>query len=65
MTTLAGSERGYADGKGAAAEFVNPTGIWYDATNQSLIVCDMGNNKLRRVQLNGMFITSSLPPFLC
>ena len=54
MTTLAGSGgSGSADGKAASAEFKYPSGICYDNTSQSLIVCDNGNNKLRRVQLNG------------
>ena len=54
MTTLAGSRSGYADARGSAAKFNYPRGICYDGTSQSLIVCDNGNNKLRRVQMNGM-----------
>ena len=54
MTTLAGSEPGYADATGSAAKFNYLQGICFDDISQSLIVCDKDNNKLRRVQLNGM-----------
>ena len=56
MTTLAGSpgKGGYSDGKGGAAKFSMPRGICYDETSKSLIVCDFNNNKLRKIQLNGM-----------
>ena len=53
VSTLAGSQQGFADGNGKAVMFSNPWGICFDETSQSLLVCDRSNNKLRRVQLNG------------
>jgi hypothetical protein len=55
VSTIAGSgEYGFSDGTGHAARFNCPIGICYDEYSQSMLVCDYGNNKLRRVQLNGM-----------
>jgi len=54
VTTLAGSvARGYIDGIGKTAQFYSPYGLYFDDVQQSLLVCDSGNNKLRRVSLNG------------
>ena len=54
VSTLAGSEGGFADGRGHAAKFDSPQGICYDEADQSLVVCDWLNSRLRRVRLNGM-----------
>ena len=54
VSTLAGSKCGFADGKGHAAKFNGPEGIYYNSSDQSLVVCDWLNSRLRRVQLNGM-----------
>ena len=59
VSTLAGSQQGFADGNGRAAKFSTPNGICFEDNSRSLLVCDWGNNKLRRVQLNG---TLSYPP---
>jgi DNA-binding beta-propeller fold protein YncE len=53
VTTLAGSTKGFGDGNGKSAKFNQPQGIWFDENSQSLLVCDLTNSKLRRVQLNG------------
>ena len=53
VSTLAGSQQGFADGTGKATKFNGPEGICFEETSQSLLVCDCNNNKLRRVQLNG------------
>ena len=53
VSTLAGSQQGFADGNGRAMKFSYPKGISFDENSQSLLVCDASNNKLRRVQLNG------------
>jgi len=54
VSTLAGSPiAGYRDGHGTAAQFQHPWGICYDESNQSILVCDYSNSKLRRVSLNG------------
>ena len=48
VTTLAGTTKGYADGKGAAAGFNWPESITTDGTN--LFVSDTANNTIRRIQ---------------
>jgi len=56
VSTIAGSERGFADGIGAETKFDTPSGlaIWTDG---SLLVADTGNRRLRRVELNGIVTT--------
>ncbi len=51
VTTLAGSEKGFADGIGETAKFDTPTGIaiWQD----KLIVADTGNHRIRVVESDG------------
>ncbi len=48
VTTIAGSAKGYTDGKGAAARFNWPEGVTTDGTN--LFVSDTVNNTIRQVQ---------------
>jgi PKD repeat protein len=56
-TTYAGTgTSGYQDGLASSSMFVNPTGVFFD-TNGDLFVCDKGNQKLRRVSLNGNVVT--------
>ncbi len=52
VSTLAGSERGFADGSGTEAKFDTPCGlaIWNDG---SLLVADTGNRRVRRIEPNG------------
>jgi hypothetical protein len=60
VTTVAGSGvEGYTNSTGKSAEFNSMYGIClYD---QSLIVCDSGNNALRRISLiDGVYLP---PPF--
>ncbi|MDR2209826.1 MAG: SMP-30/gluconolactonase/LRE family protein [Azoarcus sp.] len=52
VSTLTGSEKGYADGSGSAAKFERPTGIAIDASN-NLYVADSGNNRIRKVTPTG------------
>ena len=55
VSTLAGSaEEGDANGNGNRARFNEPAGLWFDEKHQSLLVCDVGNGKLKRVSLKGM-----------
>ena len=55
VSTLAGSaDRGDANGNGNGARFNVPAGLWFDEKHQSLLVCDAGNSKLKRVSLKGM-----------
>jgi len=53
VSKLAGSKRGLMDGKENVAEFNSPEGIFYDQSSESLLVCDKGNHKLRRVLPSG------------
>ena len=55
VTTLAGSgDEGDTNGNGNGARFNAPLGLWFDEKHQSLLVCDSGNGKLKRVSLKGM-----------
>jgi DNA-binding beta-propeller fold protein YncE len=54
--TLAGGERGFADGRGAAARFNTPSGLTVDA-NGTLYVADTGNNAIRRITPDGVVST--------
>ena len=54
VSTLAGSTKGDEDGSSKEAKFNHPLGIWFDERDQSLLVCDNDNNKIRRVTLEGM-----------
>ncbi len=57
VSTLAGSERGFADdANGLAAKFDTPCGIAV-LKDGSLIVADTGNKRLRRVEVNGKTTT--------
>jgi len=54
VSTIAGYHvYGFADGKGEEAQFHFPWGICFDEIDQSLLVCDKGNSKIRRISQNG------------
>ncbi|HWQ33765.1 MAG TPA: hypothetical protein VNQ79_13025 [Blastocatellia bacterium] len=55
VKTLAGSEQGFSDGRGAA-RFDTPCGIAV-AADGSLLVADTGNHRIRRVTLDGEVTT--------
>jgi sugar lactone lactonase YvrE len=49
VTTIAGGKgAGYADGKGPAAKFFSPHGIFIDNTN-NIYVADTGNHRIRKI----------------
>ncbi|MCL2625432.1 MAG: SMP-30/gluconolactonase/LRE family protein [Cystobacterineae bacterium] len=50
VSTLAGSERGYADGKGRDARFYFPHGIVIDAQG-TLYITDSSNHRIRKIVL--------------
>jgi sugar lactone lactonase YvrE len=52
VSTLAGSDHGYADGAGEAARFSTPSGLALDASG-TLYVADTGNNVIRRITRDG------------
>lgn len=52
VTTIAGSEQGFADGNGANAKFYNPFGICLDQEN-NLYVTDANNKRIRKIAPNG------------
>jgi len=52
ITTVAGSgAAGFADGIGALAQFNAPAGIALDNTGNFLIVADMDNHRIRRIEI--------------
>ena len=56
VTTFAGANEGFADGRGSAASFHTPSGIALDA-NGNLYVADTGNNRIRIVTPEGQVST--------
>lgn len=55
VSTLAGSKGGFADGKGAAAQFNKPYGVAVDG--DTAIVADASNHRIRRVTQDGTTTT--------
>jgi hypothetical protein len=52
VTTIAGSgNKGLVDGDLKLAQFNKPRGIFFNSIEQSLLICDYGNNKLRKILL--------------
>jgi sugar lactone lactonase YvrE len=52
VSTVAGTgKQGFADGPLMHAQFNMPEGICFDEIEQSLLVCDLKNDRLRRVSL--------------
>jgi sugar lactone lactonase YvrE len=56
VTTLAGGREGFADGAGAAASFNTPSALALDPAG-NLYVADTGNNRVRKVTLDGTVTT--------
>ena len=56
VTTLAGNTEGFADSIGSAALFDHPFGLCLDKEG-NVIVADMGNQKIRKVAVDGTVTT--------
>jgi sugar lactone lactonase YvrE len=56
VSTLAGSNRGFADGQGSAVQFNFPHGITID-TDTNLYVADTENHKIRKITPQGVVNT--------
>ena len=56
VSTVAGGERGFADGTAGAARFDAPSGLAIDAAG-TIYVADTGNNAIRRITSDGMVST--------
>lgn len=61
VSTLAGGQRGYADGQGASAQFDTPSGIAVSASG-TVYVADTGNNAIRRISPDGVVVTLARDP---
>ncbi len=56
VTTIAGSETGFADGASATARFNNPVGVVVDASGD-IIIADTNNHRIRRISAGGTVTT--------
>ena len=56
VSTLAGSDSGFADGSAASAKFKFPSGVAADAAG-NVFVGDLSNNRVRKITASGMVST--------
>ncbi len=60
VTTIAGSNTGFADGASATAKFDNPSGIAIDAFGD-IIIADRGNHRIRKINRNNIVLAGVSP----
>ncbi|MBI2924442.1 MAG: chitobiase/beta-hexosaminidase C-terminal domain-containing protein [Verrucomicrobia bacterium] len=60
VATLAGSERGFADGAAVAAKFSAPAGLAVDAAG-TILIADAKNNAIRKLAPDGTVSTLPIP----
>ena len=58
VTTLAGNVAGFVDGQGTAARFSLPVGVAMDAAGSFVVVGDLDNDLLRRVDVATGVVTT-------
>jgi hypothetical protein len=55
VTTIAGSSQGMKDGIGVDAQFDWPCGINFNPHDGYLYVCDLWNDLIRKVNMEGIY----------
>ncbi|AXR59463.1 hypothetical protein [Leptospira mayottensis] len=60
VSTLSGGVLGYLDGDLASAQFKSPLGITYDQKTDSLLVADIQNHNIRKIDLKASTVSTLL-----
>jgi len=60
VSTVAGTDRGFADGEGTVAKFQRPIGIALIKSDQSLLVADFSNHRIRHIEPGAPAVVKTL-----
>ena len=60
--TFSGSVEGFVNGKGSQTKMNSPFGLWWNSAQDCLYFCDISNNAIRKINLQG--ISSPFADFL-
>lgn len=60
VSTLSGGVSGYLDGDLTSAQFKSPSGITYDQKTDSLLVADLQNHRIRKIDLKTSTVSTLL-----
>ncbi|EPG58470.1 lipoprotein [Leptospira borgpetersenii] len=60
VSTLSGGVSGYLDGDLTSAQFKSPSGIIYDQKTDSLLVADLQNHRIRKIDLKTSTVSTLL-----